>query len=94
MNLFAGMGKIAEVKSWGKVLSFTVVTQQENPTFVPCRIFNPEENLVGYLSDLQNSGRLVWIQGRVSSYEFKGNYRPKRDVNIITYPKSIRLISG
>ncbi len=71
MNVFVGVGRIKDVKSWSKVLSFGFVIQQAKPTYVPCVTFDTSEKTEEYLIDFETSGKLVWLQGRLSSHEFE-----------------------
>ncbi len=92
MNIFAGVGKIIGVSLNGKVLKFNLAILQEKPCYVPCVLFDPNDEVMKFIEQLQAKGNVVSLQGRVSSYEFESNGRTIRKIDIVTFPKSIRPI--
>ena len=92
MNLFVGVGRIKDVKSWSKVLSFNLVIQLAKPNYIPCVIFDLSDETEEKLIRFETTGTLVWLQGRLSSHEFEINGRQMKKVQVITYAKSIRQI--
>jgi hypothetical protein len=92
MNLFIGIGKIVDAYENGRVLKFTLSVQQEKPCNVPCLIFDPDSEVKRYISQAQTKHNVVWLQGRLSSYEFESRGKSVRKIEVITYPKSIKLI--
>ena len=92
MNIFAGVGKIIDVSLNGKVLKFNLAILQVKPCYVPCVLFDPNDEVMKFIEQLQAKGNVVSLQGRVSSYEFESNGRTIRKIDIVTFPKSIRPI--
>lgn len=92
MNIFAGVGKIIDVSLNGKVLKFNLAILQEKPCYVPCVLFDPNDEVMKFIEQLQAKEKVVSLQGRVSSYEFESNGRTIRKIDIVTFPKSIRPI--
>ena len=92
MNLFAGLGKITDSKLNGKVLKFNLAVQQEKPCILPCLIFNPSDDTLTRLFLLQESEQSVWLQGRVSSYEFEYQGKTIKKIEIVSYPGNIRKV--
>ena len=92
MNAFIGIGKIIDVCINGRVLKFNLFAQQQKPCYVPCLIFDPDEEIKKTLDQLQNSNQTVWIQGRIASSEFESKGRTIRKIEVVTYTKSIKTI--
>lgn len=92
MNVFVGIGKIADTSLNGKVLKFNLVLQKEKPCFVPCVIFNASEEEKDSLDRMETTNQAVWLQGRMNSYEYEYKERTVKRIQIITYAQSIRPI--
>jgi len=92
MNIFAGIGRIIDANLSGKVLKFDLAILQEKPCYVPCVLFDPDDEVRKFVEQLQTREKVVWLQGRVSSYEFESQGRTIRKIDVITYPKSIKPI--
>jgi hypothetical protein len=92
MNTFIGIGKIVDFDLNGKILKFDLVIQQPKPCNVPCVLFEPNDEVKGFIKHYQNTGQTVWLQGKVASYEFENYGRKVQKVNIVTFPKSIKPI--
>lgn len=58
MNIFAGIGKIVEVNMNGKVLKFNLSILQEKPCYVPCVLFDPDDEVIKFVEQLQLKKRL------------------------------------
>ena len=92
MNQFAGIGKIVDSYANGRVFKFNLAVKQEKPCFVPCVLFDPDDEIKDHLQQLQTTEQLVWLQGRIASYEFEYQGKTRRKIDIITYPKAIKTI--
>ncbi len=92
MNIFAGIGKIVDANLNGKVLKFNLAILQEKPCYVPCVLFDPDDEVRKFVEQLQNTEKVVWLKGRISSYEFESQGRTIRKIDVVTYPKSIKPI--
>ena len=92
MNVFIGIGKITDVNHYGKISKFNLVTEHGKPCHIPCVIFNPDDGVKKSIESLQSSKKVVWLQGRLSSYDFEHGNRVIRKVDVLTHPKSIRII--
>ena len=92
MNLFAGIGRITDSQLNGKVLKFNLAVQQEKPCYLPCLIFNPSDDTLKRLFLLQETEQRVWLQGKVSSYEFEYQGRTIRKIEIVSYPGNIKTV--
>lgn len=90
MNLFIGIGNIVDVSENGKVLKFALALKQEKPCYVTCVLFDPNDELKELISQLAQSDKLVWLQGRASSYEFESQGRTIRKLEIVTYGNGIK----
>ncbi len=92
MNAFIGIGKIVDVQTYGKVLKFNFSLLQDNPCIIPCVVFNPTENAKEGTADLESTGQLVWMQGKLScnEYEYKGN--TVRQIVLLPYINSTKII--
>ena len=90
MNLFVGIGKVTEINVNGRVLKFTLAVQQEKPCNVPCLLFDPDDEVIKFMEQLESSRHLVWLQGRLSCYEFKKQDKTIRKIEVVTYARSIR----
>jgi hypothetical protein len=92
MNLYVGIGRIADIKANGRVLKFTLDVQQERPCHAPCILFDPDDEVKKFMEELQKTKQLVWLQGRISSNEFEYQGKTIRRTEILTYANSIRTI--
>ena len=92
MNNFVGIGKIVETTENGRVLKFTLAIKQEKPCFIPCLLFDPDDKVKEFVNQLQTSEQIVWLQGRLSSYEFEYQGRTIRKIEVVTYAGSIKTI--
>ena len=92
MNLFAGVGKIAGVYLNGRVLKFTLAIQQEKPCSVPCLLFDPDDKVKEFIEQLQTTEQVVWLQGRISSYEFEHQGKTIRKIEVVSYVNGIKPI--
>lgn len=90
MNLFIGVGNIVDVYESGKVLKFSLAVKQEKPCYVTCVLFEPDDELKEFISQLAQKNQLVWLQGRAASYEFESHGRTIRKLEIVPYRNSIR----
>ena len=92
MNLFAGIGKIINVNQNSKVLRFSLAIEQEKPCYIPCLIFNPNDEVKEKIEQLKSAKQVVWLQGKVSSYEFEYQGRTIRKIEVVTFTNSIKTI--
>ena len=92
MNLFIGIGKICDAYVNGRVLKFTLAVQQERPCNVPCLIFDPNDEVTKFVEHLQTAKQVVWLRGRVASYEFEHRGKTIRKIEVVTYPRNIKPI--
>ena len=92
MNNFIGIGRIADTALNGKVLKFDLTIQQDKPCYVPCVLFHPDDEVKQFVEQLQTKRQIVWLQGRVASYEFEYQGRTIRKIQVVAYPKSIKPI--
>ena len=92
MNLFIGIGKITNAYENGRVLKFTLDIKQERPCRVPCLIFDPDDEIKGFIKQAQTNENSVWLKGKVSTYEFESKGRKVSKVDVISHPKSIQII--
>ena len=92
MNLFAGIGKIVDAYLNGRVFKFNLIIQQKRPCFVPCVLFDPTDEVKEFIQNLQTTEQLVWVQGKVASYEFESHGKTIRKIEVVTFPKSIITI--
>lgn len=90
MNLFVCSGVVVRhfvINGDRKILKFTVATEKRNGQdrnnvdYVPCVIFNPDEETIGLIQDQA----IVEFTGRVKSFKFQvtgeTNYRTEVVVN-------------
>ena len=92
MNLFIGIGKIVDCYFNGKILKFNLATSQAKPYFIPCLIFDPKTAVKKFVENLQSTKKVVWLQGKIASYEFEHRGKTIRKIDIITYANSIKTI--
>ena len=92
MNLFASIGTICDAYSNGKVLNFNLAVKQEKPCTVPCVLFNPDDEDIKHLENLQTDKKLVCLEGRIATYEFENRGRKRKKVYIATHIKRIKTI--
>ena len=94
MNVFIGVGIIADVNENGRVLKFNLAikTKQEKPCLVPCLIFDPNDEIKDFVEYLQTTEQAVWLQGRISCNEYEYQGRTIRKIQVVTYAKSIKII--
>ena len=65
---------------------------QEKPCNIPCLIFSPNDEAKEFVENLQTTGEAVWLQGKLISNEYEYNGKTIRNISIVTYPRSIKLI--
>jgi hypothetical protein len=92
MNSFIGIGKIADTSLNGRVLKFNLCVQQQKPCLVPCVLFDPTDEAKAFVDELQTGQQVVWLRGRVASYEFEYQGRIIRKIQVVTYARSIKPI--
>jgi hypothetical protein len=92
MNIFAGVGRIIDVNQKGKILKFNLASEQGKPCFIPCVLFDTSDKVKNFIEQLQASNQVVWLQGRVSSYEYEYNGRTIRKIEVVSYASSIKPI--
>ena len=92
MNLFAGIGKITEIHLNGRALKFTLAVQQEKPCNIPCLFFDPTDEVKEHIEQLKAQAQTVWLQGRLSSYEFESKGKTIRKIEVVTYANSIKTL--
>ena len=92
MNLFAGVGKIIDVKMNGKVLKFNLSIIQKRPCIIPCVIFDPDIEDKDYVGGLQLADQVVWLKGILASNEFEYKGKQIRKIELLTYANSIKPI--
>ena len=92
MNVFIGVGRIIDVNVNGRLLKFNLALSQEKPCSVPCVLFDPDDEVRSNMEQIENSGKLVWIQGRASTYEFEVRGKLVRKFEIVAYPSSIKPV--
>lgn len=90
MNIFAGVGRIIDAGIKGKVLKFNLASEQGKPCFIPCVLFDTSDEVRNFIEQLQTSGQVVWLQGRVSSYDYEYNARTIRKIEVVSYASSIK----
>ena len=59
MNLFAGIGKIIDVNQNSKVLRFSLAIEQEKPCYIPCLIFNHNDEVKEKIEQLKSTEQVV-----------------------------------
>ena len=93
MNVFVGIGKISELHFKDKIMKFCFAVQEDKPCKVPCVVFDPSADYIRRLEDYQQRGQLIWLHGRVSSFELElKGYRIARKIEVMTYAKGIQPI--
>ncbi|MBU4000584.1 single-stranded DNA-binding protein [Patescibacteria group bacterium] len=92
MNIFAGTGKIIDVNLNSKVLKFNLANEQGKPCLIPCVLFDTSDEVRNFIEQLQTSGQVVWLQGRVSSYEYEYNGKTIRKIQVISNASIIKTI--
>lgn len=92
MNIFAGTGKIIDVNHNTKVLKFNLASEQGKPCLIPCVLFDTSDKVKNFMGQLQTSGQVVWLQGRVSSYEYEYNGKTIRKIEVISNASIIKTI--
>ena len=92
MNIFAGVGRIIDVNQKGKVLKFNLTSVQGKPCIIPCVLFDTSDEVKNFIEQLQTSEQVVWLQGRVSSYEYEYNGRTIRKIEVVSYAFIIKPI--
>jgi hypothetical protein len=92
MNCFIGIGTIGDAYEQGRVLKFTLSIQQEKPCHVPCLLFDPDSEIKRVISQIQTEHHVVWVHGRIASYEFESRGTSVRKIEVITYAKGIKPI--
>lgn len=92
MNLFIGIGKIVDSNFNGKILKFDLAISQAKPCLVPCLIFDPNNEVKKFVEHLESTGKVVWLQGKIASYEFEHRGNKVRKIDVVTYGNSIKTI--
>ncbi len=92
MNNFTGIGKIVESYENGKVLKFNLAINQEKPCYVPCMLFDPNDEVKEFVQKTQASEQLVSLQGRIASYDFDYQGKTIRKIDVVTYAGNINTI--
>jgi len=92
MNLFVGIGTISGAYENGRVLKFTLSIRQEKPCHVPCVIFDPNDEVKKFVQRLKSSKQVVWLQGKVASYEFEYKKKTIRKIDVVVHPRNIKPI--
>ena len=92
MNNFIGIGTISDTALNGKVLKFDLAIQQEKPCHVPCVLFHPDDEVKQFVEQLQTKRQIVWLQGRVASYEFEYQGKLRKKIQVVTYPSGLEPI--
>ncbi len=92
MNIFVGIGKIVDSYLNGKVLKFNLIINQVKTCNVPCVLFEPNNEIIKFIEHLQTTGQIVWLQGKVASYEFEHRGKTIRKIDIVAFSKSIKPI--
>ena len=96
MNVFIGVGTIFDVQANGKVIKFNLSTQlstqQEKPCVIPCIIFDPVDEIKDFITDVESTEQVVWMQGKISSSEYDYNGKTVRKIIVVPFVKSIRVI--
>jgi len=90
MNIFAGIGRIIDVEQPGKVLKFNLAEEQGKPCLIPCVLFDIGDEVKNFLEQLQTSGQVVWLQGRISSYEYEFKGKTIRKIQVVSYASGIK----
>lgn len=92
MNIFAGVGKIMNMYTNGKVLKFDLSILQKRPCIIPCLIFDTSDEVKSLIQELQTTEQTVWLKGIVASNEFEYKGKTIRKIEILTYANSIRSV--
>lgn len=92
MNTFVGIGRIVDSSLNGRALKFTLQIQQEKPCYVPCLLFDPSDEVKEFVAQLQTTGQVVWLQGRIASYEFEYQGKTIRKIEVVSYAGNIKTI--
>jgi hypothetical protein len=102
MNRFQGKGRIvrdAVVNGVdNKAVSFTVATsvgydkelKKDRYAFVPCVLFNPEEDIVEQLTE-DGAALEVQFEGFVRSSSYKKNNETKWQTEVVIDPETFRI---
>ena len=92
MNLFIGIGKINDAYENGRVFKFTLSINQQKPCNLPCLIFNPDDEIRAFIKQAQSNQKVVWLKGKLSTYEYDFKGKKVVKVDVISHPKSIQII--
>ena len=92
MNIFAGTGKIIDVDQNSKVLKFNLANNQGKPCIIPCVLFDTSDEVKDFIENLQTTGQVVGLQGRISSYEYEFNDKTVRKIQVISHASSIKPV--
>jgi hypothetical protein len=92
MNTYIGIGKINDISVNGKVLKFNFAVQQEKPCSVPCVLFHPDDEAKKFVEQMQTQRKVVWLQGRISMYEYEYQGKTITKIQVITYPSGLKPI--
>jgi len=92
MNIFAGTGRIIDAEIKGKVLKFNLASEQGKPCFIPCVIFDFDADDKNYIEQLQTTKSIVWLKGRLASYDYEFNGKNIRKVEVVSYASNIKPV--
>ena len=92
MNVFIGVGTIIDVQTNGKVMKFNLSIQQEKPCIIPCVVFDPADEIKEFITDVESTEQVVWMQGKISSSEYDYNGKTVRKIILVPFVKSIKII--
>ena len=92
MNLFISIGIIKDAYENGRVLKFTLSINQQKPCNLPCLIFNPDDEIRDFIKQAQSQQKVVWLKGKLSTYEYEFKGKKVVKVDVISHPKSIHII--
>ncbi len=92
MNIFVGIGKIANSYMNGRVLKFTLAVQQERPCFVPCLMFDPTEEVKTFVEQIRTSGQVISLQGKLSSSEYEFEGKTRRKLEVVVLPRNLKTV--
>lgn len=93
MNLFIGIGRIVDASLDGKALRFSLAIRQGEKLYrVPCLVFDPDQETKELVEQLQASEQIVWLQGRITVYEYEYQGKARRKIEVLTYARSIKVI--
>jgi hypothetical protein len=92
MNLFVGVGIINDVCVRGKILRFNLVIEEKKLCNVPCLLFDPSVEGKDFVEKLQTTKQIVWLQGKIASYDLENHGRTITQIDVVTYPSGIKPV--